>query len=83
MRSLALVPAEGNSMPKPYHDPREQDVIPYTRDTIDHAKQWQHAARFQAARDMGIPGDLVALYEVYGFDQMETWTHMLRSVSRD
>lgn len=56
---------------------------PYTRESIQKAKQYQQWERLQAARDMGIPSQLVDLYEVYGFDQMDTWVRMIQALRRD
>jgi hypothetical protein len=56
---------------------------PYTRDSIQKAKQYQQWERLQAARDMGIPSVLVDLYEVYGFDQTDTWVRMIQALRRD
>jgi hypothetical protein len=56
------------------------DPLPYTRESIAKAKQHQQWERLQAAREMGIPADLVDLYEVEGFDQMETWNKLIKAL---
>lgn len=60
-----------------------QEPVPYTRESILKAKQQQQWERLQAAREMGIPSQLVDLYEVDGFDRMETWTRMIQALRRD
>jgi hypothetical protein len=44
----------------------------YTR-SIALAKAAQFAERVQAAKEMGVPRDLVELFEVFGVEQMEIW----------
>jgi hypothetical protein len=41
--------------------------------SIALAKAAQFAERIQAAKEMGVPRDLVELLEVFGVEQMETW----------
>lgn len=66
MNSLHLV----NVKHKP-NDP------PYTRDSIARAKAFQQSVRLQTALELGIPRDLVALYDVFGYERVAEWTRVL------
>ena len=56
------------------------EIAPYTRESIQRAKRFQEEERLRACKDMGIPSDLLALYEVFGFEQMRVWNHLMTAL---
>lgn len=51
-----------------------------TPESVSSAKAHQQLERQRAIRDMGIPRDLVDLFEVYGDTQMNGWIAAIRAL---
>lgn len=62
------------------HESNLMQPAPYTADSIAQAKAFQEQERLRAAREIGIPSDLIALYDVHGFEQMRKWTYAITAL---
>ena len=72
MRIIALEPLKVQ--------PMALTPVPYTAESIAAAKAFQEQERIKAAREMGIPQDLIDFYEVYGFEQVVVWTRLIEGL---
>lgn len=73
MAILQIIRSEGNAMPplKP---------LPYDPESVARSKAFQQEERANAIREMGIPRDLVDLWDVFGQEKVELWVKLLRTV---
>jgi hypothetical protein len=69
---LSLVIPESKPMPF--------EPLPYTRESVAKAKAFQQSVRLKTALELGIPRDLIELYDVFGFEQMRQWTLVLTTL---
>ena len=59
------------------------DPPPYTQESIQRALDYRRGERLRIAREMGIPGDLVDLFQVFGPEKVQEWVKVLVLVSAD
>jgi hypothetical protein len=48
-------------------------IQPYTRDSIERAKEAQYEARMAILRQFAVPQELIALWQIHGTQQLREW----------
>lgn len=58
----------------------QHETVDAMRKSIESAKRYQHHQRLKIARELGVPSQLVDLYEVDGYDKVQEWTRIVEAI---